>query len=162
MSAIFVDEFNMKCSIQNFRPEIEIHSWNFTDDFKISEFSKIDSFSVILVEQKLVKNSVAFKIISIFRLIPIFMGMWNFRNFMLAHSYYSHLDKGHVTHVISRLIREYVKGPTRCVCKESVRMADVKFLTKNNYFRSKLRNSKNNTNSNRILKWTLDPSFGHF
>jgi len=111
---------------------------------------------------KISQNSVAFKIISIFRLIPIFMGMWNFRNFMLAHSYYSHLDKGHVTHVISRLIREYVKGPTRCVCKESVRMADVKFLTKNNYFRSKLRNSKNNTNSNRILKWTLDPSFGHF
>ena len=75
MTTYFVDEFNMKCSIQNFLPEIEIHSWNFTDDFKISEFSKIDSFSVILVEQKLVKNSVAFKIISIFRLIPIFMGM---------------------------------------------------------------------------------------
>ena len=75
MTTYFVYEFNMKCSIQNFLPEIEIHSWNFTDDFEISEFSKIDSFSVILVEQKLVKNSVAFKIISIFRLIPIFMGM---------------------------------------------------------------------------------------
>ena len=35
-------------------------------------------------QTKLVKNSVAFKIISIFRLIPIFMGMWNFGNFMFA------------------------------------------------------------------------------
>ena len=55
MTAIFVDEFNMKCFIKNFLPEIQIHSWNFTDDFEISEFLKIDSFSVILVEQKLVK-----------------------------------------------------------------------------------------------------------
>ena len=164
----FVDEFNMKCSIKNFLPEIEIYSWNFTDDFEISEFSKIDSFSVILVEQKLVKNSVAFKIISIFRLIPIFMGMWNFRNFMFAKFILFTLGQGSRDRKIVASMIRILQVRLLGVCNESVRVADVKFLNfilqvcKNNYFRSKLWNSKNNTKSNRILKWTLDPSLGHF
>ena len=154
MTDVFVDEFNMNellhskfCS-GNRNSFMEFHGW--FQNFRIFKNRLIfGDFGGTKISQK-------------------FSGIQNNLNFPSYSNFYGHVkfSKFHVctiliihtwtrvtwlTWVCQRTYQVSLLG----VCNESVRMAGVKFLTKNNYFRSKLRNSKNNTNSKWILKWTF-------